>query len=110
VLGADVLLLGDTTQSALSALPGLLDTARATRRVIRENLVWAFAYNLVTIPLAVTGKLSPVAAAIAMALSSLAVVANSWRLTLLPLRSRRAETRETATRSRTEPCSPADPA
>ena len=84
LLGADVVLLGDGARagdaSPLSALPSLLDTARATRRVVRQNLVWAFGYNLVTIPLAVTGMLSPIAAAIAMALSSLAVVANSWRL------------------------------
>ena len=82
VLAADVVLLGKQDASPLSALPALLDTARSTRRVIRQNLFWAFGYNLVTVPLAVAGKLSPVAAAIAMALSSLAVVANSWRLTL----------------------------
>jgi P-type Cu+ transporter len=102
VLGADVLLLGNSTQSTLAALPALLDTARATKRVIRENLAWAFGYNLVTIPLAVTGKLSPVTAAVAMALSSLAVVANSWRLTLPPSRARRVSTSQTA-RARENP-------
>ena len=107
VLGADVVLLGDAKNSPLSTLPALLDTARATRRVIRENLVWAFGYNLVTIPLAVTGRLSPVAAAIAMALSSLAVVANSWRLTL-PTWSGRAARRATPTTLRNEQYSPAD--
>ncbi len=97
VLAADVVLLGKQDASPLSALPDLLDTARSTRRVIRQNLVWAFGYNLVTVPLAVAGKLSPVAAAVAMAVSSLAVVANSWRLTL-PSLSTKSERRRTRVR------------
>jgi heavy metal translocating P-type ATPase len=78
VLSADVVLAREG--SPLSAMPALLKLASATRRVIAENLVWAFTYNVVAIPLAVMGRLSPVAAAAAMAGSSLAVVANSWRL------------------------------
>jgi cation transport ATPase len=64
----------------LSALPLALRTARRTRRVVVQNLGWAFTYNLVALPLAVAGLLSPIAAAAAMAASSLAVVANSLRL------------------------------
>ena len=54
--------------------------ARRTMRVIRQNLGWAFVYNMVGIPLAMTGRLTPVYAAAAMALSSLCVVGNSSRL------------------------------
>jgi Cu2+-exporting ATPase len=55
--------------------------ARRTMAVIRQNLGWAFIYNIVGIPLAMTGRLTPVYAAAAMALSSLCVAGNSLRLT-----------------------------
>ena len=71
---------GRTTGSALGELPTLLALARRGRRVIRQNMAWAFSYNVVAIPLAVAGLLSPIAAAAAMAFSSLAVVANSLRV------------------------------
>lgn len=54
--------------------------ARRTMTVIRQNLGWAFIYNIAGIPLAMTGRLTPVYAAAAMALSSLCVVGNSLRL------------------------------
>ncbi len=54
--------------------------SRRTLRVIKENLAWAFSYNAIALPLAVTGYLSPTYAAIAMASSSFLVVANSLRL------------------------------
>lgn len=56
--------------------------ARRTMSVIRQNLGWAFIYNLIGIPLAMAGLLTPIYAAAAMALSSLCVVGNSLRLTV----------------------------
>jgi Cu2+-exporting ATPase len=56
-----------------------LRIARRTRAVIRQNLGWALGYNLVAIPLAVTGQLSPLIAGIGMSASSLLVVVNSLR-------------------------------
>jgi P-type Cu2+ transporter len=54
--------------------------ARRTMGVVRQNLIWAFLYNVVGIPLAMTGRLTPIYAAGAMALSSVCVVGNSLRL------------------------------
>lgn len=79
----DVLLL----RAQPSAIPAALGLARATMRVMRENLVWAAGYNLLGIPLAAGALypafhilLSPWVAAAAMALSSVSVLANSLRL------------------------------
>ena len=54
--------------------------AKLTMQRVRQNLFWAFAYNLLCLPLAVLGFLTPAAAGAAMALSSLSVVANAFRL------------------------------
>ena len=61
----------------LRLVPAALDIAGRTRRTIRQNLGWAFVYNLIGIPLAALGMLSPMIAGAAMAFSSVSVVANS---------------------------------
>jgi len=58
----------------------LLHQARRTRAVVRQNLTWAAAYNLVCVPLAVIGWMPPWLAGLGMAASSLLVVLNSARL------------------------------
>jgi Cu+-exporting ATPase len=57
-----------------------LALSRRTFRIIRQNLGWAFAYNLAAIPLAAVGVLSPAACGVSMAVSSVGVMANSLRL------------------------------
>jgi Cu+-exporting ATPase len=80
---ADVTLV----KSNLRSLSDALALSRATMRIIRQNLFWAFAYNIVLIPLAVASPAipllrenAPIFAAAAMALSSVTVVSNSLRL------------------------------
>jgi Cu+-exporting ATPase len=68
------------TRSDLNLIPWFIALSRRTRRVILQNLGWAFAYNLLAVPLAALGVISPVIAAVAMATSSLLVVGNSLRL------------------------------
>ena len=65
---------------SLAAVSETLDLARRTFTVVRQNLFWAFAYNLVGITLAMAGVLNPIMAAAAMVLSSLSVIGNSRRL------------------------------
>jgi Cu+-exporting ATPase len=60
--------------------PAALDIAARTDRRIREGLVWAFGYNIIGIPLAAAGLLSPVFAGAAMALSSVSVVGSALLL------------------------------
>ncbi len=73
---ADVTLLG----GGVAGIADAVELARRTYRVIEQNLFWAFAYNVVMIPLAVFGVLTPMWAAGAMAASSVSVVANALRL------------------------------
>ncbi|MFB8176086.1 heavy metal translocating P-type ATPase [Streptomyces sp. NPDC055966] len=64
----------------IEALTDAVRLARRTLGTIRANLVWAFGYNVVTVPLAMVGLLDPMFAAAAMSASSLLVVGNSLRL------------------------------
>ena len=64
----------------LRLIPEAIHYARKTRHVIRQNLGWAFGYNILCIPLAMSGLLTPSIAGAAMALSSVSVVLNSLRL------------------------------
>ena len=68
------------TKSDLNAVLRATQLANATFKTIKQNLFWAFIYNIVAIPLAFTGLLHPVIAEVAMALSSISVVGNSNRL------------------------------
>ena len=68
------------TRNDLTLIPRFIRLSKRTRRIIYENLGWAFAYNLVAVPLAALGVIQPVTAAAAMATSSLLVVGNSLRL------------------------------
>lgn len=69
------------TSPTLHRIPQAIALARASRRVIRQNLAWAIGYNLLALPLAASGHISPWLAALGMASSSLLVTLNSLRLT-----------------------------
>jgi Cu2+-exporting ATPase len=73
---ADVVVLGNQ----LDRVPLLLREARRTRRIVRQNLVWAAGYNAVCVPLALAGWMPPWLAGLGMAASSLFVVLNAARL------------------------------
>ena len=72
-------------------VPAALEISRKTYAKIRQNLFWAFIYNLIGIPLAAFGLLNPVLAGAAMALSSVSVVSNAlWLKTGSPPTTRRS--------------------
>lgn len=75
---ADAVVLGQRLGSVLDGV----EVARRTRRIVRQNIGWAVAYNLTAVPLAASGLLAPWMAALGMSLSSLVVVLNALRLHL----------------------------
>ena len=73
---ADVILLGDQ----LLSVPELISTAKQVKQKIRQNIGWSVGYNVLILPFAVSGLLSPWMAVVGMSLSSIIVVTNSTRL------------------------------
>jgi Cu+-exporting ATPase len=73
---SDLTIIGDDPK----LIPFAIRLAHRTRRTIRQNLFWAFIYNLILIPVAAAGYLNPVLAGSAMAFSSITVVINSLRM------------------------------
>ncbi|MEY4592281.1 MAG: hypothetical protein RIR18_1176, partial [Pseudomonadota bacterium] len=73
---ADIILLSEN----LAHLAQGIERARFSLRVIKQNLWWSFAYNLIALPLAMVGWVTPWLAGVGMSLSSLLVVLNSLRI------------------------------
>jgi len=77
----------------LQAVPQAIAVAREAARLVRQNFALAIAYNLIAIPVAVLGQVTPLMAAFAMSLSSVLVVANALRLDYGPRANVRAAER-----------------
>jgi len=76
VEAASIVLMKDNLLDVVSAI----QLSKRTMRTIKQNLFWAFVYNIIGIPLAALGMLNPVFAALAMSFSSVSVLSNSLRL------------------------------
>ena len=76
-VNADMILLQDD----ISLVRYASALALRTRRIIKQNIIWAVSYNLIGVPLAMAGMVTPWIAAIGMSFSSLVVVLNALRLT-----------------------------
>lgn len=72
------------TAPSLLRIPAAIRLARRTRAIVRQNLAWALGYNIVAVPLAAAGLVTPWVAALGMALSSLIVTVNALRLARIP--------------------------
>jgi heavy metal translocating P-type ATPase len=84
-LGAGVNLVRESSSFALmtsdpTRIPGIIDLSALSQRVLRQNLFFAFFYNGLAIPLAISGLLNPLVAVLAMFFSSLTVIGNSLRI------------------------------
>ncbi len=97
-LKADGILLG----GQLNLLVRAIDASRDTRRIIRQNMMWALGYNLMALPLAAAGLVPPWLAAIGMSLSSLVVVLNALRLSRESRQGRPPEHPQIASRGQQE--------
>ena len=80
---ADAIFTGDS----FAAIPITLSASRKTMTIVRQNFALAIGYNILAVPLALAGMVTPLIAAIAMSMSSLIVVANSLRLSKIGLNS-----------------------
>ena len=78
---ADIVLMRDD----LRVVPWLFDLSKTTMRIVKENLGWAFIYNIIGVGMALAGLMKPVWAALAMVMSSIFVTANAMRMNKYPL-------------------------
>ena len=76
---ADIIFMGDHLQPVYEAYR----TARLTQKLVKQNFVLAVLYNIIAIPMAICGMVTPLVAALAMSGSSMVVIANSFRLRLV---------------------------
>ena len=74
---ADIVLLNNKN---LKQLPKTISIGKHTLLTIKQNLFWAFSYNIIAIPIAISGMLNPMWAAMFMAFSDIVVIGNSIRL------------------------------
>ena len=78
---ADIVLMRDD----LRVVPWLFDLSKRTMRIVKENLGWAFIYNIIGVGMAMAGLMRPIWAALAMVMSSIFVTVNAMRMNKYPL-------------------------